>query len=260
MTPPRPRRLMEGVKGKRVPDGTDEVLEAGAVAGPGAPGDPPPGYATRCLGGSNLGLRRVERSTRPIGRPVPGSAGAAPERLPTRVGAIWPRSNPRHSGQHSARGGACRGTADPLGRRQRGEIVPSTRSGPTALDATVRRFPRPDPSESAARPLSFCQDRRRIGEYLRSGLCCLGRSKPGLLEQVPASGLRLRSQGYSDEETSRSVSSRWLPPPSSFRSPWSVCEEKGPAEKMGQGVDNAGKDLKNAVDPRGPMEKAGDKG
>lgn len=37
------------------------------------------------------------------------------------------------------------------------------------------------------------------------------------------------------------------------------CEQKGPLEKAGEGVDNAGKDLKNAVDPRGPMEKAGDK-
>ena len=37
------------------------------------------------------------------------------------------------------------------------------------------------------------------------------------------------------------------------------CEEKGTAQKVGEGVDNAGKDLKNAVDPRGPMEKAGDK-
>ena len=37
------------------------------------------------------------------------------------------------------------------------------------------------------------------------------------------------------------------------------CEQKGPMEKAGEGVDNAGKDLKNAVDPRGPMEKAGDK-
>jgi hypothetical protein len=37
------------------------------------------------------------------------------------------------------------------------------------------------------------------------------------------------------------------------------CEEKGPAQKAGESLDNAGKDLKNAVDPRGPAEKAGDK-
>ena len=37
------------------------------------------------------------------------------------------------------------------------------------------------------------------------------------------------------------------------------CEQKGPMEQMGEGVDNAGKDIKNAVDPRGPMEKAGDR-
>ncbi len=37
------------------------------------------------------------------------------------------------------------------------------------------------------------------------------------------------------------------------------CEEKGPAEKAGAGLDNAGKDIKNSLDPRGPAEKAGDK-
>jgi len=37
------------------------------------------------------------------------------------------------------------------------------------------------------------------------------------------------------------------------------CEEKGPAQKAGEGVDNAAKDLKNSVDPRGPAEKIGDK-
>ena len=35
------------------------------------------------------------------------------------------------------------------------------------------------------------------------------------------------------------------------------CEEKGPAQKAGENVDQAGKDLKNAVNPKGPMEKAG---
>jgi hypothetical protein len=37
------------------------------------------------------------------------------------------------------------------------------------------------------------------------------------------------------------------------------CEEKGPAQKAGEGVDNAAKDLKNAVDPRGSAEKVGGK-
>ena len=37
------------------------------------------------------------------------------------------------------------------------------------------------------------------------------------------------------------------------------CEEKGPAEKAGQGLDNVGKDIKNGLDPRGPAQKAGDK-
>jgi hypothetical protein len=37
------------------------------------------------------------------------------------------------------------------------------------------------------------------------------------------------------------------------------CEEKGPAQKAGESLDRAGKDLKNSVDPRGPAEKVGDK-
>jgi hypothetical protein len=37
------------------------------------------------------------------------------------------------------------------------------------------------------------------------------------------------------------------------------CEEKGPAQKAGEGVDKAAKDLKNSVDPRGPAEKVGEK-
>ncbi len=37
------------------------------------------------------------------------------------------------------------------------------------------------------------------------------------------------------------------------------CEEKGPVQKAGEGVDNAGKDIKNSLDPRGTGEKAGAK-
>ncbi len=37
------------------------------------------------------------------------------------------------------------------------------------------------------------------------------------------------------------------------------CEEKGPAQKAGEGVDKAGKDLRDSVDQRGPAQKAGDK-
>jgi hypothetical protein len=37
------------------------------------------------------------------------------------------------------------------------------------------------------------------------------------------------------------------------------CEEKGPAQRAGENIDNAGKDLKNSLDPRGPGEKAGEK-
>ncbi len=37
------------------------------------------------------------------------------------------------------------------------------------------------------------------------------------------------------------------------------CEQKGPAQKAGEGMDNAGKDIKNGLDPRGPAQKAGDK-
>jgi hypothetical protein len=35
------------------------------------------------------------------------------------------------------------------------------------------------------------------------------------------------------------------------------CEEKGPAEKAGESLDKAGRNLKDAVDPRGPGEKIG---
>jgi hypothetical protein len=34
-------------------------------------------------------------------------------------------------------------------------------------------------------------------------------------------------------------------------------EKKGPAEKTGQAVDNAGQSIKDAIDPPGPAEKAG---
>ena len=37
------------------------------------------------------------------------------------------------------------------------------------------------------------------------------------------------------------------------------CEEKGPAQKAGESIDKAGKDLKDSVDPRGPAQKAGEK-
>ncbi|WP_435019297.1 hypothetical protein TA3x_001219 [Tundrisphaera sp. TA3] len=37
------------------------------------------------------------------------------------------------------------------------------------------------------------------------------------------------------------------------------CEQKGPAERAGENIDQAGKNLKDAVDPRGPAEKIGDK-
>lgn len=37
------------------------------------------------------------------------------------------------------------------------------------------------------------------------------------------------------------------------------CKEKGPAEKAGEGVDQAIEDVKDAVDPKGPVEKVGEK-
>ena len=37
------------------------------------------------------------------------------------------------------------------------------------------------------------------------------------------------------------------------------CEEKGPAQKAGEGLDKAARDLRNSVDPRGPAEKIGEK-
>jgi predicted small lipoprotein YifL len=35
------------------------------------------------------------------------------------------------------------------------------------------------------------------------------------------------------------------------------CQEEGPAERAGKGVDKAARDLKDAVNPPGPAEKAG---
>jgi hypothetical protein len=37
------------------------------------------------------------------------------------------------------------------------------------------------------------------------------------------------------------------------------CEEKGPAQKVGENLDKAGQNLKDSVDPRGPGEKLGGK-
>lgn len=37
------------------------------------------------------------------------------------------------------------------------------------------------------------------------------------------------------------------------------CEKKGPAEEMGEKLDNAGEKMKDAVEPKGPVEKAGEK-
>jgi len=37
----------------------------------------------------------------------------------------------------------------------------------------------------------------------------------------------------------------------------SGCQSEGPAERAGKGVDNAARDLKDAVNPGGPAEKAG---
>ena len=37
------------------------------------------------------------------------------------------------------------------------------------------------------------------------------------------------------------------------------CREKGPGEKIGEKMDNAAEDIKDAVDPKGPGEKAGEK-
>ena len=34
-------------------------------------------------------------------------------------------------------------------------------------------------------------------------------------------------------------------------------DKKGPAEQTGQKIDNAGQSIKDAIDPPGPLEKAG---
>ncbi len=38
---------------------------------------------------------------------------------------------------------------------------------------------------------------------------------------------------------------------------FSGCQSEGPAERAGRSVDNAARDLKDAVNPGGPAEKAG---
>ena len=37
------------------------------------------------------------------------------------------------------------------------------------------------------------------------------------------------------------------------------CQPKGPAEKMGESIDQGVDNAADAIDPRGPAEKAGDK-
>jgi hypothetical protein len=39
--------------------------------------------------------------------------------------------------------------------------------------------------------------------------------------------------------------------------PLSGCQGEGPAENAGEKIDQAGRDLKDAVNPPGPVEKAG---
>ncbi len=36
-----------------------------------------------------------------------------------------------------------------------------------------------------------------------------------------------------------------------------ACDEKGPAEELGEKIDDAGQSMKDAIDPPGPVEKAG---
>jgi hypothetical protein len=36
-----------------------------------------------------------------------------------------------------------------------------------------------------------------------------------------------------------------------------ACDDKGPAEKAGEKLDDAGQKVKDAIDPPGPAEKAG---
>lgn len=37
------------------------------------------------------------------------------------------------------------------------------------------------------------------------------------------------------------------------------CKEKGPAEKAGEGLDNAVEKVEDKINPKGPVEKAGEK-
>lgn len=41
--------------------------------------------------------------------------------------------------------------------------------------------------------------------------------------------------------------------------PLTSCREKGPGEKVGESLDRAAEDVKDAVNPKGPAEKAGEK-
>lgn len=41
--------------------------------------------------------------------------------------------------------------------------------------------------------------------------------------------------------------------------PMTSCKEKGPGEKVGESIDKAAEDIKDAVDPKGPGEKLGEK-
>jgi predicted small lipoprotein YifL len=38
-----------------------------------------------------------------------------------------------------------------------------------------------------------------------------------------------------------------------------ACDDKGPAEKAGEKIDNAAQSMKDAIDPPGPAEEAGRK-
>ncbi|MDO8289851.1 MAG: hypothetical protein Q7T44_11600 [Parvibaculum sp.] len=38
-----------------------------------------------------------------------------------------------------------------------------------------------------------------------------------------------------------------------------ACEEKGPAEELGEKIDDAGQSMKDAIDPPGPAEETGRK-
>ena len=38
-----------------------------------------------------------------------------------------------------------------------------------------------------------------------------------------------------------------------------ACDDKGPAEEMGEKIDDAGQSMKDAIDPPGPAEETGRK-